>query len=669
MAYAESTVGGTFGGSFRCWVNSIQTRQGDANNNTEDWLVQGGVNRVSTSGGRIYNLTNGSTYTIQLGLNGVATSGHWNWDSTGTGGVASWGTGATTVSRDGAGNGFGFTSRTDVDMNNGPYVTSGWVQSSDSIRTVPRHAVLTALSMDAGGIVAYDEGPMWLEFSNPSNAGVQAFIDDPVGRAFTSGNVGSRYNFDFSGSLPATLQASSPTSNTFNINIGVQDEVGGGTTYDYRSRPVTIKNDVGQANPTFSNFTYVDTNTTTPIAGGTVGVTGSNQVLIQGLSTLEVTVSSGNAATTNKSASRGVYNFTIGGYSANATWPSSGNVVQTIGTVSDVSGSQSLSVQAQDARGNGTTVSKTVTVLPYSNPGFYGGLAVRYTNSFDYTGGLTVDLASIGPGNVISGMSAMNLSGTDKNVVNTTSGLKFDISKNDNSHYTGTQVNITTTTATDHSGYISTNPTTLASAILTKMAGLGQDNTTKWFITFSITDIFQTKSYTVAIDIGRPVMRIGNDGYLYNNEVEMSQAFNNQQNILQSGMNAYPITGTYTTIALTGFVWGPSCFLNTSSAQNDVINFTQFLSKGTYDVLTSFVATTDTAISRMTLSGGPWGAGVVQYDKDNYAASTQENTFTLTNMVVLDAGVFTFSYKANSKNASATAYAQRVIAMRFRKTA
>lgn len=666
MAYAESTIGGTYGNSFRVWVNSIRTRQGDANDNSDDWRCDGGVNRVSTSGGRIYNLTNGSTYTVQLGLNGVAVSGHFNWDSTGNGGVASWGTPATRVGRDGAGNGPGFTSRTDVNMANGPYVTSGWVQSSDAVATVPRHAVLTAISMDAGGIPFTDEGPAWIEFNNPSGQAISAFIDIiGYGRLVTTGSVGSRYNYSF-GSLTPTLQSASPNSNTYSINIGTLDHVGGGDTYDYRVRTGTIKNDVGQANPTFTDFDYLDTNTTTPVAGGTVGVTGSNQVLVQGLSTLEVDVPAAKKATTNKAANRGSYNFTIGGYSGTATWPATGNVVQTIGTVSDVSDIQSLSVRAVDARGNETTVSKNVTVLPYSAPGFYGAMVVKYANGYDFNSGLTVNLFN---GTTLGSVSAMTLSGTDKNFVNTTTGVKFDISKDDNTHYTGTKVNVAITNAIDHSGFVNTNAATLATAILNKMAALGQDNTTKWFITFEITDKFQTKSFTTSIDIGRPILRIGQDGFLYHNETEMSQAFNNRQVWQVSGMIGTPSVGTWGYTTLTGFLWAPYCQLNTSDANGDTIYFKEYLAKGTYSIATVFVATTNAPIVRMTLKGGPWGTGVPQYDYDLYQASTGENTFTLNNMVVLDAGLFTFEYKANGKNASSTDYYLRVENLIIRKTA
>ena len=109
MAYAESTVGGSLGGQFRVWVNSIRTRQGGAADNSEDWRVEGGIKRV-VAGSRVWNNYNQASYTVQLGMNGVASSGNFSYDfaSGYTGPQHAWGTGATRVNRNSAGVGFGF---------------------------------------------------------------------------------------------------------------------------------------------------------------------------------------------------------------------------------------------------------------------------------------------------------------------------------------------------------------------------------------------------------------------------------------------------------------------------------------------------------------------------------------------------------------------------------
>lgn len=510
MAYAESTIGGTYGGSFRVWVNSIRTYDGSPAENYENWRCEGGVNRVSTSGGRIYNLYNNSTYTVQLGINGIAASGNWSYDSTGVGGVIAWGTGTTAAYRNSAGVGFGFTSRTDVNMQNSPYVTTGWVQSSDAVQTKYRHAAVTALSTDGGGVALTDEGPLWVEFSNPAGASVDAFLDvgPSYSRIFTSGSgISSRYNFTFPGTLTDQMQSATPNSNTNVLRIGIHDALGG-DNWDYRDRGYIIKNDMGQANPIFSNFTFKDTNATT------VGITGSDQVLIQGVSTLEVKISDANKAVTRKYANRGNYGFFIGGYASTATWPASGDVVKTVGTVSDITGSHNVSVVATDARGNNTTVTKSITVLPYAAPVFVPQLTVGYTNNYDTSGGLTVTAS----GTTIATISPMILAGTDKNSVNTTSGVKFDISKGNNTSYSGTWTNVATSRSSG-SANITATLATIATNILSRMNTLTDDNTVEWFIKFRITDALNTVDQEIKIDIGRPIFRIGANGMLYHNEV------------------------------------------------------------------------------------------------------------------------------------------------------
>lgn len=277
---------------------------------------------------------------------------------------------------------------------------------------------------------------------------------------------------------------------------------------------ITIKNDSGQANPTFTDFTYLDTNSTT------VAITGDDQVLIQGKSTLSATVSTSNKATANKNATMSSYLFTIGGYSSSSSWSNVSDVVKSIGTVSDVSGVQALSVRAIDSRTNYKTVSKNVNILPYSSPSFVPSLKVSYTNNYDTSGGLTV----VADSNTIATISPMTLSGSDKNSVNGTSGIQFDISKGNNSSYTGTWVNVANSRSSGSSSVTATL-STIATNILSKMNGLTADNTVRWYVKFKIVDVLETQYYETFIDIGRAIFRIGADGNLYYKEVDFHDEF------------------------------------------------------------------------------------------------------------------------------------------------
>jgi len=227
------------------------------------------------------------------------------------------------------------------------------------------------------------------------------------------------------------VQQSLVNTNSATLSIYYGDDLDGNGSVDRWDTPNTrtmqILNDSGQANPTFADFDYLDTNSTTST------ITGDDQVLIQGKSTLEVTVASADAATTNKNANRGTYSFTIGGYSDSETWPASGDTVNTPGTISDVTGSQNLSVKAIDSRSNNTTVTKSVNIVPYSSPAFVPSLNVKYSNDYDNTSGITVTAE----GTKIANTFPLTISSVDKNSVNGTSGVRFDMSKGINSSYRG----------------------------------------------------------------------------------------------------------------------------------------------------------------------------------------------------------------------------------------
>jgi hypothetical protein len=104
--------------------------------------------------------------------------------------------------------------------------------------------------------------------------------------------------------------------------------------------------------------------------------------------------------------------------------------------------------------------------------------------------------------------------------VNGTSGVQFDVSKGNNTSYTGTWVNVATSFGAN-TGNITTTLATLQSAILTKINGLTADNTVKWYVKFKITDALETTYIESVIDIGKPIFRIGVDGNVYNNELRI----------------------------------------------------------------------------------------------------------------------------------------------------
>mgnify|MGYP002619967536 CR=1 FL=1 len=160
-------------------------------------------------------------------------------------------------------------------------------------------------------------------------------------------------------------------------------------------RQITLSTSAAVSAPTFTAFTYQDTETTV------TSVTGDDQILVQNYSHLVVTATAGTA---KNGASISGYSVSIGDVSLTDT-----STTLDVGAVAS-SGSLSLSVTCSDSRGYSTTVTQTVTVLAYSIPRLTT-YSLRRRNEID-------DLVQL----VFSGMvSSVTVSGTEKNAVSTIS--------------------------------------------------------------------------------------------------------------------------------------------------------------------------------------------------------------------------------------------------------
>lgn len=522
-----------------------------------------------------------------------------------------------------------------------------------SLPTIPRHATLTALSTDQGGIPFTDEGPAWVEFSNPAGTAVDAFLEvvGTPGRVYTSGPIGSRFNFPFTTAVINSLQSRLQNSNSGTVRIGIHDSLGG-DNWDFRDRPFTIKNNNGQADPTFSNFIYKDTNS------ATVAVTGSDQILIQNKSTLQATVPVVDRATANKQATMKTYGFTVGGYSASSNWSNTSDVVHNVGVVSDVSGLQNLSVRAIDSRGNSKIVTKQVNILPYTSPGFYGGMTINYSNDFDVSDGITVELFN---NNVLGSVSPLTLSGADINEVNE---LSFDMAK-DTGAYTGTPVNIAFTQVAG-TGEITIDAETLATAIETKMNGMTADNTVRWHIIFKITDKLETQYFTVTIDVGRPFFRIGADGRLYYKEIEFFDTFSGRSDQYYPSVQAYPRSGSgWARSSADGFIGGWSTLINNPGTNGASWQMSVYIPAGVYIFDFYMIGTPSGA--RIDFSVSETTPLLTAFDTYN-SGGTIEKVGSTPAFNVLDGSTYTIVGKTNGRNpANTTGYLNGLLSIVCRR--
>lgn len=116
----------------------------------------------------------------------------------------------------------------------------------------------------------------------------------------------------------------------------------------------------GTETPTFSTFTYKDTNTTV------TGVTGNNQFLVKGLSTLQVIIGSANKMVAKNGATAKNYVISIDTLTKTVDYSTS-DITTSIGTVTS-SGTKRLNVRAYDSRNLSTLAYKGITVYDYAKP-------------------------------------------------------------------------------------------------------------------------------------------------------------------------------------------------------------------------------------------------------------------------------------------------------------
>ena len=141
---------------------------------------------------------------------------------------------------------------------------------------------------------------------------------------------------------------------TFTGTFSLTTKSGSTTIGSVSSKTATVQTTATNSAPTFSNsagFTYKDSKSST------VAITGNNQIMIQGYSTLAVTAYEANA---KNGASITQYQATI-----NEAVISSSGTTLNCGTISK-SGNLILKVTAVDSRGYSVSVSKTITVAAYT---------------------------------------------------------------------------------------------------------------------------------------------------------------------------------------------------------------------------------------------------------------------------------------------------------------
>lgn len=149
-------------------------------------------------------------------------------------------------------------------------------------------------------------------------------------------------------SILADMAAKKSFTGTFELStFSGSSQIGSTST-----KTATVQTTAANSAPTFSGFAYKDTNTTA------AGVTGNNQILIQSVSTLQVTAS---AATAKNGATISSYSVSAGGSTTSST-----TVTLNVGKIY-TSGTVPIIVTAIDSRGYTSSATVNITVIAYES--------------------------------------------------------------------------------------------------------------------------------------------------------------------------------------------------------------------------------------------------------------------------------------------------------------
>ena len=263
------------------------------------------------------------------------------------------------------------TATSNANATSGSYTISGLsANTSYSIKTrLTRSTTSTNYSTTATSVTTYQYpyvsavGTGTLTIGNSQTL----TLYNPLGRSCTvymkQTNTSGTTLYSKSG-VTGTSLTFTPTAS--NLYASIPSATSGNAIYYciYSNQTVSTKSGTykikGTETPTFSNFTYKDSNTTV------TNVTGNNQIMVKGLSTVQVTISSANKMVAQNSSTGKNYSINMSDLNASVNYSTS-DIVKELGTINE-SGTKSLSVIAYDSRGLKQSVYKDVTVYNYSKP-------------------------------------------------------------------------------------------------------------------------------------------------------------------------------------------------------------------------------------------------------------------------------------------------------------
>ena len=265
-------------------------------------------------------------------------------------------------------------------------------------------------------------------------------------------------------------------SGQIKVDTFLNGSLTGSKTCHYNAHLVNVE-------PTFTDFTYFDSN------GTTKAITGNDQVFIQGQSRLSVKITEEKKAEAKKYATMTKYLASAFGISVTKNYSATSDVQIDIGAV-NASTNQVVSVSAIDSREFSTTKTKNITVIPYSRPTINISAGRKGNFENETIAKISGNIASLKIGNI------------EKNGV---LSLKCRTKSSMDSDF-GPAQNV---------------PFTIGSDMILRVPDfhIALDNTLKHTLEFEVIDKLSSVKVYIEIDVGIPIFRISTKTKkLYNNE-------------------------------------------------------------------------------------------------------------------------------------------------------
>ncbi|ANY29411.1 putative minor tail protein [Bacillus phage PK16] len=314
--------------------------------------------------------------------------------------------------------------------------------------------------------------PVTLDYYYAEFAYSLVFTFGSFSKTFSSG-VGKTFTMTFDDADIVKMYQQTPNDNVKQANVWASTkyngvEINDGVPKD-QNKKVNLR--VVNSNPTYAGgFTYLDSNSTTST------LTGNNQYIVQNKSTLQVKIPATAKATAQNSATMARYEVSVNGSTQSINYATT-DLTLNFGTV-DAATNATLTVTAIDSRGNRTSASSVILMLPYSPPNI--SASAERLNNFEAS--TTIKLSGT--------ISPLTIGGVNKNSLPT---VKFQ-RRQVGGTYDSPGTNFT----------ITGNPNFTATNVVVSL-----DNTLAWEVLITVTDkVGSTVTALRTVAVGTPIFFI-----------------------------------------------------------------------------------------------------------------------------------------------------------------